>query len=148
MEIKQALENALHDAMRSKNDTVLKSIRLVMSTVKLAEIEKGKPMDDAGIIAVLQKEIKSRKESIADAEKASRPDLINAANAEIAVLEAYLPKQISDGELNEIVKNAIAEIQASTPSDMGKVMKIVMPKVQGRVAGDVLSQAVRKQLGG
>jgi uncharacterized protein YqeY len=148
MEIKKALENALHDAMRSKNDTVLKSIRLVMSTVKLAEIEKGKPMDDAGIIAVLQKEIKSRKESIADAEKASRPDLISAANAEIAVLEAYLPKQISEAELNEIVKNAIAEIQASAPSDMGKVMKIVMPKVQGRVAGDVLSQAVRKQLGG
>jgi uncharacterized protein YqeY len=148
MEIKQALENALHDAMRSKNDTVLKSIRLVMSTVKLAEIEKGKPMDDAGIISVLQKEIKSRKESIADAEKASRPDLISAANAEIAVLEAYLPKQISDAELNEIIKNAIAEIQASAPSDMGKVMKIVMPKVQGRVAGDVLSQAVRKQLGG
>jgi uncharacterized protein YqeY len=148
MDIKQALENALHDAMRSKNDTVLKSIRLVMSTVKLAEIEKGKPMDDAGIISVLQKEIKSRKESIADAEKASRPDLISAANAEISVLEAYLPKQISDAELNEIVKNAIAEIQASAPSDMGKVMKIVMPKVQGRVAGDVLSQAVRKQLGG
>jgi uncharacterized protein YqeY len=148
MDIKQALENALHDAMRSKNDTVLKSIRLVMSTVKLAEIEKGKPMDDAGIISVLQKEIKSRKESIADAEKASRPDLISAANAEISVLEAYLPKQISDAELNEIVKNAIAEIQASGPSDMGKVMKIVMPKVQGRVAGDVLSQAVRKQLGG
>lgn len=147
MELKQALENALHDAMRSKNDTVLKTIRLVMSTVKLSEIEKGKPMDDSGIIAVLQKEIKSRKEAIMDAEKASRPDLVTAANAEIAILEAYLPKQISEAELNEIVKNAIAETQASAPSDMGKVMKVVMPKVQGRVAGDVLSQTVRKLLG-
>lgn len=147
MEIKQALENALHAAMRSKNDTVLKTIRLVMSTVKLSEIEKGKPMDDNGIIAVLQKEIKSRKESIADAEKASRPDLVAAANSEIAILEAYLPKQISEAELNEIVKNAISETQASAPSDMGKVMKAIMPKVQGRVAGDVLSQAVRKLLG-
>jgi uncharacterized protein YqeY len=148
MEIKQALENALHDAMRSKNEIVLKTIRLVMSTVKLAEIEKGKTMDDAGVVAVLQKEIKSRKESIADAEKASRPDLVASANAEISILEAYLPKQISEEELNELVKSAISEIKASAPSDMGKVMKIVMPKVQGRVAGDVLSQAVRKQLGG
>ncbi len=148
MEIKQALENALHDAMRSKNETILKTIRLVMSTVKLTEIEKGKTMDDAGVVAVLQKEIKSRKESIADAEKASRPDLVASANAEIAILETYLPKQISEEELNELVKSAISELKASIPSDMGKVMKIVMPKVQGRVAGDVLSQSVRKHLGG
>lgn len=147
MEIKQTLENALHDAMRSKNEIVVKTIRLVMSTVKFTEIEKGKPMDDAGVVSVLQKEIKSRKEAILDAEKASRPDLVAAANAEILILEAYLPKQISSEELDEIVKNAITETQASAISDMGKVMKVVMPKVQGRVAGDVLSQAVRKHLG-
>jgi len=147
MTLKQVLENDLREAMRSKNETSLKTIRLVMSTVKLSEIEKGNPLDDNAIMAILQKEIKSRKESIVDAEKASRSDLVAAANAEIAILEAYLPKQMAEAELHELIRTAIADLNASAPSDMGKVMKAVMPKVQGRVAGDALSQAVRKLLG-
>ena len=148
MDLKQSLETALHDAMRSKNETVLRTIRMVMSTIKLSEIEKGKPLDEAGIVAVLQKEIKSRKESISDAEKANRSDLIDAAKGEIAILEGYLPEQMSDSELEILVKQAISEVGASTPAEMGKVMKVLLPKVQGRVPGDVISQMVRKSLAG
>ena len=148
MALKQDLENALHDAMRSKNETALKTIRLVMSTAKLTEIEKGQPLDDNGLVSILQKEIKSRKESISDAEKANRPDLIAAAAAEVQILEAYLPKQMTESELVELAKTAIAEVQAVSPNDTGKVMKILIPKVQGRAAGDVISQTVRKLLAG
>ena len=148
MTIKQDLENALHDAMRSKNETALKTIRLVMSTAKLTEIEKGQPLDDNGLVSILQKEIKSRKESIADAEKANRPDLIAAATAEVQILETYLPKQMDPAELIELARAAIAEVSASTPADTGKVMKILIPRVQGKAAGDVISQTVRKLLAG
>jgi uncharacterized protein len=148
METKQALESSLRDAMRNKNETVLRTIRLVMSSVKMAEIEKGKPLDEPAVLAILQKEIKSRKESISDAEKAGRPDLMAASNAEIAILEAYLPRQMPEHELQELVKAAILEADAKSPNDMGKVMKILMPKVQGQVAGDVLSKTVRNLLAG
>lgn len=148
METKQALETALHDAMRSKNDVVLRTIRLVMSSIKMAEIDKGKTLDEPAILSILQKEVKSRKEAIADAEKAGRADLMAASNAEIAILENFLPKQMSEDELLDLVKGAILEAQAQSPSDMGKVMKILVPKIQGRVAGDVLSQTVRKLLVG
>jgi uncharacterized protein len=148
METKKALETALRDAMRSKNDTVLRTIRLVMSSIKMSEIEKGNPLDEAAVISIIQKEIKSRKESIADAEKAGRSDLMVLSNSEIAILENFLPKQMPEDELVALVTAAIQEAHAVSPSDMGKVMKLVMPKVQGRVAGDVLSQTVRKLLVG
>jgi hypothetical protein len=148
METRQALENALREAMRARNETVLRTIRMVMSSVKLSDIEKGKPLDEAGIQAVVQKEIKSRRESIAEAEKAGRPDLIANSQAEIAVLEAYLPKQMEESELHELVKAAAAETGAAGPGDMGKVMKAVMPKVQGRAPGDAVSAAVKKLLAG
>jgi uncharacterized protein len=148
MDTKQALETALHDAMRSKNETGLRTIRLVMSSIKMAEIDKGQPLDEPGVIAILQKEIKSRREAIADAEKAGRPDMVEQSKAEIAILEEYLPRQMPEEELLGLVKTAIQETQAKGPNDMGKVMKAVMPKVQGRVAGDVLSQMVRTQLAG
>ncbi len=146
METRQALETALRDAMRTKNELSLRTIRLVISSIKMAEIDKGKPLDETGVLAVVQKELKSRKEAIADAQKAGRPDLIEQATAEISFLEGFLPKQMSDNELVELVKSAIQEAQATGPGDMGKVMKILVPKVQGQVSGDVLSQTVRKLL--
>lgn len=148
MDLRNSLELALRDAMRSKNEAVLRTIRMVLSTVKLSEVEKGKPLDEAGIIAVLQKEIKSRRESISDAEKANRPDLIEAAKAEIVILEKYLPEQLTNEALEALVKEAILETSASSPADMGKVMKALIPKVQGRVSGNVLSQMVRNLLAG
>ena len=146
MELKLKLENDLKDAMRSGDDVKKSSIRMVIAAMKLAQVEKGSPLDDQAILSLVQKEIKSRKESIADAERANRPDLIAAAKAEIAVLEVYLPAQMSIEELTTLSQAAIEETGATLPSDMGKVMKQIMPKVQGRAPNDQISLIVRQLL--
>jgi uncharacterized protein len=148
METRQALETAMREAMRSRDEITLRTIRMVMSSVKMAEIDKGQPVDEAGIQSILQKEIKSRQEAVAEAEKAGRSDLIEANKAEISILDAYVPKQMSASELDELVKTTVIETAASGPSDMGKVMKAILPKVQGRAPGNVVSAAVRKILEG
>ena len=95
-----------------------------------------------------KKKLRAGAKSMSDAEKANRPDLIDAAKAEITILEKYLPEQLTEEALEALVKEAILETSASSPADMGKVMKVLMPKVQGRVAGDVLSKMVRQLLTG
>ena len=112
----------------------------------MAEIDKGGPLDDLALMAVLQKEIKSRREAIQESQKANRPDLEEAAQAEIGVLEAYLPKPLSEAELQALVSQVVAEVGATGPADMGKVIKAAMSKVQGRAPGDKVSQAVRAAL--
>lgn len=148
MELKIKLETALKDAMRTNNEVTRRTIRMVLSAVKFAEIDKGVVLDDAALLGILQKEVKSRNEAINEAQKANRNDLIEANQAEIAVLETFLPKQLSQAEVDEMVREAIVETQASSMTDMGKVMKVLMPKLQGRVAGDLISQTVRKHLSG
>jgi uncharacterized protein YqeY len=148
MDTRQAIEKALLEAMRNNDETAKRTLRLVLSSIKLADVEKGIRLDEAGVIAVIQKEIKSHRESILDAEKANRPDLADANQAGIVILESFLPKQLSDDELTGLVNEALAETGAKTPADMGKVMKALMPRVQGRVAGDRVSQVVRKLLAG
>lgn len=145
---KLELENALKDAMRA-GDTLRKStLRMALSAIRLAEIDKGKLLDEAGLLAVLHKEVKSRRESIADAQRANRPDLIEGAEAEIAVLEGFLPKALAAEELEALVRQAIADAGATSPREMGQVMKLLLPRLQGRAPGDQASQAVRKLLGG
>ena len=148
MPVKADLEQALKDAMRASDDLRRTTLRGVLAGVKEAEVMKKGEIDDAAVIAVLQKEVKSRQEAIAEAEKASRPDLIEKAKAESQVLEAYLPQGLSAAEIEEIVTAAIAEAGATTPADMGKVMKLVLPKVQGRADGGQISQLVRTKLQG
>lgn len=146
MELKLKLENDLKDAMRSGDDVKKSSIRMVIASMKLAQVEKGGPLEDQAIVGLIQKEIKSRKESIADAEKANRQDLITAANAEISALEVYLPAQMSNEELTSLAQYAITESGASLPNEMGKVMKLLMPKIQGRAPNDQISLIVRQLL--
>src|SRR3989304_2483029 len=123
MALKASLEQALKDAMRS-NDTVRKNtIRMTRADVKEAEVLKKAELYDSAILALLQKEVKSCNEALGEAEKAERPDLAASARAEIKVLEGYLPKAMGAQELEEIVQAAIAEVGATTPADMGKVMK-------------------------
>jgi hypothetical protein len=146
MNIKILLENDLKEALR-KNDEFNKGIiRMALSSIKFLEKEQQKELSDAELIAVMQKEIKSRRESIADAEKANRPNTISVLNSEISILEKYLPKQMSESELDALIVSAVSESNATTPADIGKVMKIVMPKIQGRAAADIVSQRVRQQL--
>lgn len=143
---KETLELKLREAMRANDDVSRRTIRMILSAVKLAEIDKGQPLDEPGIAAILQKEIKIRQEAAQDAERANRPDLIEAAKAEQAIIDTFLPKQLSEAEIEVIIKEAIFETNASGPADMGKVMKAVMPKTQGRASGDKINQIVRRLL--
>jgi uncharacterized protein YqeY len=143
---KETLELKLREAMRANDDVSRRTIRMILSAVKLAEIDKGQPLDEPGIAAILQKEIKIRQEAAQDAERANRSDLIEAAKAEQAIIDTFLPKQLSEAEIEVIIKEAIFETNASGPADMGKVMKAVMPKTQGRASGDKINQIVRRLL--
>jgi uncharacterized protein len=146
METRQKLETALKEAMRSGDTMRKQTVRMVLSAVKLAEVEKGSALDDASVIAIIQREVKSRGESHQDAIKANRPDLAEKAEIERTYLETFLPQQLSQDELSALAADAIRETNAAGPADMGRVMKVIMPKVQGRASGDQVSQAVRRLL--
>ncbi len=132
--------------MRAGDDLRKRTLRMALAAVKQTEIDKGIVMDEAGLTAILHKEIKSRREAIADAQKANRPDLSSAAEQEIAVLEEFLPKMLSAEELEAIARQVIAEVGAASPKEMGLVMKTLLPRVQGRAAGDVVGQTVKRLL--
>jgi len=146
MELRQQLETALRDSLKSKDEIKKQTIRMVLSSVKFSEIEKRKPLDDSGIISVIQKEIKSRRESILDAQKANRADIIETNLQEISILEAFLPKQLTEDEIRSMAISAIEEVHAESISDMGKVMKVILPKIQGRAPNDQVSLIVRNLL--
>ena len=146
MTTKAQLENALKDAMRSRDEVRKRTLRMTLSAIRLVEIDKGKPLDEQGILAVLQKEVKSRQEAISEAQHAGRPELQAEAEAEIQVLENYLPQQLSDEELETLAKQAIAEVGATSAREMGQVMQVLVPRLQGRASGGQASQAVRKLL--
>ena len=147
MSTKEKLENDLKAAIKSNDDLRKRTLRMALSSIRLSEIDQGKPLDEAQVQAVLQKEVKSRNESIADARRAGRPDLEQAAQDEIGVLEGYLPKQLSPEELDELARQAIAEVGATSSKEMGQVMKVLMPRLQGRATGNQASQAVKSLLG-
>jgi uncharacterized protein len=146
MDTKQKLQNDLKEAMRSGDEPRKRNIRLILAAARLAEVEKGSPLDDPALMALLQKEIKSRRETILDAQKINRSDLVTAAEVDISILESYLPKGLTQEELQALAKEAIAEVGAKSPSDMGKVMKVLLPRLGGRAPGDQASLAVRQLL--
>ena len=137
------LEAELHRAMRAGDEPRKRTMRMLLSAVKLAEVEKRGELDEDGMQTVLQKEVKVRHEAIADAEKAKREDLAGAARAELAILQAFLPEPLSPTELEGMARAAIGAVGAAGPQDMGKVMKELMPRVQGRADGKDVSAVVR-----
>jgi uncharacterized protein YqeY len=148
MDLKTQLNESMKDAMRS-GDTVRKNtVRMALAAIKQAEIDKQTTLDDPAVIALLQKEIKNRKEALEEAKRANRDDLVKDNQAEIAVLETFLPAAMSESELRELVKNAIAETGATGPADMGRVMKVALEKVAGRAPGGEVSAKVRELLTG
>ena len=146
MDIKSTLQSDLKDAMRRGEETRKSTLRMALTAIKLAEVEKGAQMDEAAYMAIIQKEIKSRRESIADAEKANRPEMIVQAEEEIKILQGYLPASLSQEELENLARSAIVETGATSIREMGQVMKILIPRLQGRATGDQASQVVRKLL--
>lgn len=145
--LREQIDSDLKNAMKEKNETVLSTLRMLKSAVKNKEIEKlGKSLTDQEFAEVVQKQIKQRRDSIADFEKAKREDLVKKEKAELAVLEQYLPKQLNDQELKSIIINTIQKLGVKSKSEMGKVMKEVIPQVAGRADGKRISQFVQEVL--
>jgi len=146
MTIKTQLNESMKDAMKSGDEVRKRTVRMVLAAVKQAEVDKRTELDDPAVMNIIQKEIKNRRESLEEAKKANRPDLIESNQAEIDVLQVFLPKAMPADELRALVQAAIAETGASGPADMGKVMKTVMPRVAGRAPNDMVSATVRELL--
>ena len=146
MDTKAKLNESMKEAMKSGNDLRKRTIRMVLAALKQVEVDKRTDLDDMAVTALIQKEVKNRREALEEAKKANRSDLIADNESEIKVLEEFLPKAMSSDELHALVQAAIAETGAAAPSDMGKVMKVVMPKVAGRAPNDAISAAVKELL--
>ena len=132
--------------MKNRDELRKVPIRLVMAGIKEAEIDKQKELDDSDVLRIIQKEAKARLDTIADAQKANRPDLEERAEAELAILKEFLPEELSQEKIEALVHETIAEVGASSLADMGAVMKAIMPKIQGRADGGQVSQIVRQAL--
>lgn len=146
MNTKQRIQQALTEAMRNRDELRKRVLRLALLAIKMAEVERGGELDEAALAAVLQKEVKERRETIEGARQAGRDDLVAEAEAEIAVLQEFLPEPLSPEELEALAREVIAEVGATSPKDMGKVMKALMPRLQGRATGAEASQVVRRLL--
>jgi uncharacterized protein YqeY len=146
MTSKNELQNALKEAIR-KNDSIRKgTLRMALTSIRMAEDRKRDELDDDEVIGVLQKEIKSRQETVEDAQKANRPELAEEARAQIVILEEFLPKQMTQEELEELARQAIEQVGAESPREMGQVMKVLVPLLKGRATGQETSQVVRRLL--
>lgn len=146
MSLSQRLEQDMKLALKNKDKTKLSVIRMLRSAIKNAEIERGRPLEEEEVLDVLARELKQRKESLQEFEKAGRSELAEKAKAEIAVVQAYLPTPLSEEELRKLARQVIDEVGASTPADMGKVMKEIIPRVKGRADGKEVSRIVRELL--
>ena len=144
--MKQELQNALTAAMKARDEDTKRTLRLVLSSIKLAEVEVGSELDESRILAILQKELKTREDTIEEAKSANRDDLVLSAEKEIAVLNRFLPQQMDEQELKALAKNVIEETGASSLRDMGVVMKNLMPKLEGRASGQDASRVVKDLL--
>lgn len=146
MDTNTLLHKQLHEALKN-NDVMRKSvIRLLMSSIKLAEVTKGSELNQMEFLGIVQKEIKTRHDTIADAQKANRPAMIESSKAEILILEEFLPKQISEQELKSLAQAIIKETDARSPKDMGRVMQLLILKLEGRASNQEASRVVKELL--
>ena len=144
--LRETLDSDLKDAMRNKEALKRTVLRTMLSEIRNAEIDSRTTLDDEGIISVLTKQMQQRKDSVEAYIAANRQDLVDKETEEIDIISVYLPEQLPVEEIEEIIKTAISEIGASTLSDMGKVMGLVMPQVRGRADGKIVNTIVTEKL--
>lgn len=149
MALKEQLTEDMKAAMKAKEEGKLRLgvIRMVRSAIRQAEIDGKKELDDDGVAAVISKELKQRKDSLEEFQKGGREDLVAKTEAEIQVLLGYLPEQLGEDEIRNLVKAAIEETGAASPKDMGKVMKVLVPKTKGKADGKLVNTIVKEMLG-
>ena len=147
MPLLDKINTDLKNAMRAKEELRLLVLRTLLSSINYAEIAKQKKLDDGGIIEVIGKEIKQRRESIEAYDKGNRKDLSDKEKAELAILQEYMPAQMSRDEITAIVEKVIAEVAPKGPGDKGKVMQKLMPQVKGKADGNEVNSIVVDLLG-
>ncbi|MBI5342905.1 MAG: GatB/YqeY domain-containing protein [Deltaproteobacteria bacterium] len=148
MGLKEQLHKDMQKATKERNSLALSALRMALAEIKNKEIEARGELADDAILKTLASAVKRRRESIELFLKGNRPELAEKEQAEIVVLEAYLPKGLSEAEVEALVREAIAAVGAKAPSDMGRVMKELMPKVAGRADGKQVNEIVRRLLSG
>ena len=146
MSLKERITEDMKTAMRAKDSERLGTIRLLLSAMKQKEVDERIELDDAAIVAIVDKMIKQRKDSIAAFELAARQDLVDKEKAELAVLSAYLPERLSAQELTDAVQAIVKELGASGPGDMGRVMGAVKTRLAGKADMGAVSAAVKAAL--
>jgi uncharacterized protein YqeY len=146
MSLTNRLNEDMKQAMKNQDKFRLSVIRMVRSSIKNSEIELRRPLDDDEVLEVLIREIKQRRDSLQEFEKANRSDLADNLKIEIEILTVYLPQQLTEEELKEIVQQTIQEVGVSSKADMGKLMGALMPKVKGRADGKLVNQLVQQHL--
>ena len=145
--LKERIDVDLKDAMRAKDEIKLSTLRMMKSTIKYKEVEPGaKLLDDAAILPLLATLVKQRRESIEQFRAGNRVDLAEKEEKEIAVIQLYLPQQLTAAELSAEIAAAIAEAKATSAKDMGAVMKVASPRLKGKAEGKAISEEVKAQL--
>jgi len=148
MSLKERLMADLKDAMRDKDNVKKDAVQMVRAGILQVEKDTKVTLDDAGVLDVVAREVKKRRDVLPDYEKSGRDDALENLKREIEVLLAYLPEQLSESEIEKIVADAVAETGATSVKDMGKVMAVIMPKTKGKADGKIVNIIVRKHLGG
>lgn len=144
--MRNSLLNDLTTAMKNQDKEVLSVLRMVKGAIQLEEIAKKHELTDEEFIGVVSKQIKTRKESILEFEKANRNDLIEKTNKEIEILEKYMPEQLSEEEVLKVIDDAFNEIKPQAQSDMGKIMGLVTPKLKGKADMSFVSKTIKERL--
>jgi hypothetical protein len=148
MGLKERIQADMQKAAKERNSLALSALRMALAAIKNKEIEARGEIGEDAVLKVLVTMVKQRRESIELFERGGRSDLAGKETAEIDVLEAYLPKPLTDAEVESLVREAIAAAGAKSPADMGRVMKELMPKVAGRADGKTVNEIVRRLLAG
>ena len=148
MELRERLETDIRDAMRRGHQQRRDALRYLKSAINRVEIDTRSTLDDAGIIAVVTRQVKDRRDSIRMFEQGNRPDLVAKETADLAVLAEYLPPQLDESELTQLIAAVIAQVGAESIRDKGKVMGRLMPQVRGQADGDLVNALVTRQLAG
>ena len=144
--LKERIVADMKAAMRDKNKERLQTVRLVLAAIKQAEVDTREVLDDAAVSAILDKLVKQRRDSIQQYDAAGRTDLADQERAEMAVIQEYLPEQLTDAEIDELISEALATTGASSMKDMGKIMGMIRPKAQGRADMGKISALIKSRL--
>jgi uncharacterized protein YqeY len=146
MSLQERLQEELKAAMRQRDPVRSNVLRMLKAAIRNAEIDAQRTLDDAGVLAVLDKAAKQRRESIEAYRRGGREELVAAEEAELHIIEAYLPRQLGEAEIRAAVEQTIAELGAQGPADMGRVMKVLMDRLRGQADGKVVNAVVREVL--